>query len=352
MILFKHQRTGYGWWSNQAKLVLEQFVLFCTGHQTDSTRLPRTILMRMCTGFSHGQHRTARSHLIGSSCRGAPKQMIGDPQRCMEKNTRYIPQKIVEVAGPLIPFLSGKSDAEVQKLWPGSATDGWTPTVKGSNPHPILQGQVSWASQERHPISSTLSRMRSSSLPLTWQPRVLDGWWEIRIGDPMTAKGDKKVRGKHFRDFRFAMCVHDFNVHWLYSHCFHYCWWHIPFTFFYPILLVSFGPHWSAMICTLTCSRQEQSPVEERAVQFNDGDEVSGLEALGAFLHPFIWSSVSSHFSHHFSFQRFQGFLVQLTLLRLFQCQVGHHASFGGSEDLLRVVIDYVLSLLYRSPNL
>ena len=107
------------------------------------------------------------------------------------------------------------------------------------------------------------------------------------------------------------------------------------------------------MICTLTCSRQEQSPVEERAVQFNDGDEVSGLEALGAFLHPFIWSSVSSHFSsHHFSFQLFQGFLVQLTLLRLFQCQVGHHASFGGSEDLLRVVIDYVLPLLYRSPNL
>ena len=61
----------------------------------------------------------------------------------MEKNTRYIPQKIVEVAGPLIPFLLGKSDAEVQKLWPGSAADRWTATVKGSNPHPILQGQVS-----------------------------------------------------------------------------------------------------------------------------------------------------------------------------------------------------------------
>ena len=80
-------------------------------------------------------------------------------------------------------------------------------------------------------------------------------------------------------------------------------------------------------------------------MQFNDGDEVSRLEALGVFLHPFIifiCPSISSHFSLQFPLvsTMFQRFLVQLTLLRLFQCQVGHHASFGGSEDLLRLVID------------
>ena len=88
-------------------------------------------------------------------------------------------------------------------------------------------------------------------------------------------------------------------------------------------------------------------------MQFNDGDGVSRLEASGLFLHQFspfpfhLFISVSSH-SHHFSFQRFkrfqrfQRFLTQLTLLRLCQCQVGHHASFGGSEALLRVVTDYI----------
>ena len=101
------------------------------------------------------------------------------------------------------------------------------------------------------------------------------------------------------------------------------------------------------MIGNLMCSRQEQLPIEERAVQFNDGAEVSRLEALGVFLHqftPFLFhlSSVESRLSHHFSFQRFRSFLTQLALLGLFLCQVGHHASFGGSEALLRVVIDCI----------
>ena len=73
------------------------------------------------------------------------------------------------------------------------------------------------------------------------------------------------------------------------------------------------------------------------------------LEALGVFLLQFA-SNFSSICAYPQQFHRFQRFLTQLTTLQLCQCQVGHHASFGGSEALLRCHGLHVP--LLQSPNL